>query len=359
MILPAALAALLAVAGQAAAQGFNFTVPRNGSNSTRPSVSNADTSFTLLYQNNLNLTDDPNHVGAILLDAMPPSAAAAACQSIGEKLLPRSSLAAHYFDVLGMLSYHSWRRKAPRMQTYVIDGGTLSVLQGVQQMSYPMPTKNSTASGNATSPSDASAPDQGPMPVLCSQTGRGNQAANAAATASNQIRVASGGGVYVGFRNQKSFRFVGIPYAEPPRRFEYPVVFNATNRTIQATEYGSQCVQNPGGGSEDCLFLNVWTPYIPKAGSADDLRPVLIWIHGGGLTGGSGSALDTDGGQLASREDIVTVTLNYRLSTLGFLAVPGTDVTGNYGIADQSLALQVRVRSGASESAALTTGSGW
>jgi len=339
----AAAVALLAIVGQAAAQGLNSTNPRNSTNnSTRPAVSNAETSLTLLYQNNLNLTDDPNHVGTILLDAMPPGAAAAACASIGEKLLPRASVAGHYFDLLSLLSYHSWRREAPEMQTYLIERGTLSVLQGVRQMSYPMPTSNASAPSNATSRfSNSSAPDLGPMPVLCSQTSRGNQAANAAATTSNQIRIASGDAVYVGFRNQKSFRFVGIPYAEPPRRFEYPVVYNATNRTIQATKYGEQCIQSSGGGSEDCLFLNLWTPYLPKAGSTDDLRPVLIWIHGGGLTGGKGSALDTDGGQLASREDIVTVTFNYRLSTLGFLAVPGTDITGNYGIADQNLALQV------------------
>ena len=339
----AAVAVFLAITGQVAAQNTNLTVPRNSTNSTRPAVSNADTSLTLLFQNNLNLTDDHNHVGTIVLDEMAPAAAAAACEALGEKLLARSTLAANYFDILTMLSYHSWQRRAEEMQTYMIDGGMLSVLQGVRQMSYLMPGANATEDGgNGTIAADSPGQGLGPMPVLCSQTSRGNQAANAAATDSNQIRIESGDAVYVGFRNQKSFRFLGIPYAEPPRRFEYPVVFNATNKTIQATAYGEQCMQSPSGGSEDCLFLNVWTPYIPKAGSRDNLRPVLIWIHGGGFTGGAGSALDTDGGQLASREDIVTVTLNYRLSTLGFLAVPGTDVKGNYGIADQNLALQVR-----------------
>ena len=67
----------------------------------------------------------------------------------------------------------------------------------------------------------------------------------------------------------------------------------------------------------------------------------MFWIHGGGFFGGTGADLGSDGGQLASREDIVVVTINYRLSTLGFLAVPGTNITGNYGIADQETALQV------------------
>lgn len=67
----------------------------------------------------------------------------------------------------------------------------------------------------------------------------------------------------------------------------------------------------------------------------------MFWIHGGGFTGGTGADPLTDGGNLASREDLVVVTFNYRLSTLGFLAIPGTDITGNYGISDQILALEV------------------
>jgi len=62
-------------------------------------------------------------------------------------------------------------------------------------------------------------------------------------------------------------------------------------------------------------------------------------IHGGGFEGGSGSDPQTDGGNLASREDIVTVTFNYRIGTLGFLAIPGTDIKGKFGIGDQVNAL--------------------
>lgn len=66
---------------------------------------------------------------------------------------------------------------------------------------------------------------------------------------------------------------------------------------------------------------------------------MMFWIHGGGFTGGSGADSLSDGGNLASKEDVVVVSINYRLSTLGFLAVPGTDIKGNYGIADQITAL--------------------
>src|ERR1700761_1404099 len=65
----------------------------------------------------------------------------------------------------------------------------------------------------------------------------------------------------------------------------------------------------------------------------------IVWIHGGGFTGGSGADPLSDGGNLASREDLVVVNINYRLSTLGFLAIPGTDIKGNFGIGDQIVAL--------------------
>ena len=117
-------------------------------------------------------------------------------------------------------------------------------------------------------------------------------------------------------------------------------MYSPTGQTINATEYGPECPQN-GAGAEFCLYLNIQTPYLPKQGSTADLRPVFFWIHGGGFTSGSAADPGTDGGNLASREDIVVVQIQYRLSTLGFLAIPGTDITGNYGIADQINALEV------------------
>lgn len=65
----------------------------------------------------------------------------------------------------------------------------------------------------------------------------------------------------------------------------------------------------------------------------------MVWIHGGGFTSGSGSDTTFDGGNMASRGDVVVVTINYRLSTLGFLALKDTPIKGNYGIADQITAL--------------------
>lgn len=92
-------------------------------------------------------------------------------------------------------------------------------------------------------------------------------------------------------------------------------------------------------GSEDCLFLNVWTPYLPEKGESADLKPVMFWIHGGGFTGGNGSDATFDGSAMAARGDVVLVTINYRLSTFGFLALDDGVTNGNYGLQDQITAL--------------------
>jgi para-nitrobenzyl esterase len=93
--------------------------------------------------------------------------------------------------------------------------------------------------------------------------------------------------------------------------------------------------------SEDCLYLNVSTPALPSHGEGG--RPVLVWIHGGGLT--QDAALDYDGTKLAANGGIVVVTINYRLGLLGFLAHPALasrpgGPTGNYGLMDQQQALR-------------------
>lgn len=112
---------------------------------------------------------------------------------------------------------------------------------------------------------------------------------------------------------------------------------------MDALAFGDSCAQGSSTGSEDCLFLNIWSPYLPNPNASqrnpDSLRPVMFWIHGGAFTGGTGADPTFDGGSLASRGDLVVVTINYRLSTLGFLALPDGVTNGNYGIADQITAL--------------------
>ncbi len=141
------------------------------------------------------------------------------------------------------------------------------------------------------------------------------------------------------FRDQTSFKFFGIPYADPPARFEYPTAFTG-NKTIDARSFRSECVQaGAPSSSEDCLFLNIWTPFIPALNTQTPLKAVMFWIHGGAFTGGTGSDPTFDGGAFASRGDVVLVTINYRLSTLGFLALDDGKTNGNFGLADQIAAL--------------------
>ncbi|WP_239153998.1 carboxylesterase/lipase family protein [Amycolatopsis sp. FDAARGOS 1241] len=132
--------------------------------------------------------------------------------------------------------------------------------------------------------------------------------------------------------------FEGIPYAAPPvgeRRWQPPAPPASWTGERDATKPGPRCPQGTGAGtSEDCLYLNVWTPPAPAA-----KKPVLVWIHGGAFLDGSGDRYDAR--RLAARGDVVVVTINYRLGTLGFLADPSLGAQpGNYGFLDQQQALR-------------------
>ena len=82
--------------------------------------------------------------------------------------------------------------------------------------------------------------------------------------------------------------------------------------------------------SEDCLFLNVFVPTTIKT---NDTAAVMVWIHGGAFSWGTSTFYPSD--ILAAFNDVIVVTINYRLGVLGFFNVPGTDVKGNYGMLDQ------------------------
>ena len=152
--------------------------------------------------------------------------------------------------------------------------------------------------------------------------------------------------------------FKGVPFAAPPigdLRWRAPEPPSSWKGIRQATEFGSSCIQVKDGErlpwtkefmvqnqiSEDCLYLNIWTPNI----DADAKLPVVIFIHGGGFTEGSGAVDVYHGGNLAAK-GIVVVTINYRLGVLGFLAHPeltaesAKHASGNYGLLDQLAALR-------------------
>jgi para-nitrobenzyl esterase len=150
--------------------------------------------------------------------------------------------------------------------------------------------------------------------------------------------------------------FKGIPFAAPPvgpLRWRAPMPPAAWTGVKAADTFSDNCMQRAAGGgafpphggdraattmSEDCLYLNVYT----AAASANDRRPVMVWIHGGALTSGAGAIYE--GEELATK-GVVVVTVNYRLGPFGFLAHPELTAesehhsSGNYGFLDQIAAL--------------------
>jgi para-nitrobenzyl esterase len=171
-----------------------------------------------------------------------------------------------------------------------------------------------------------------------------------------QVTVNTKSGKLEGSFKDGLYVFKGIPYAAAPVgdwRWRPPQPVKPWNGVRTAQNYGAIAPQNimpvamPGPPSfadqpqsEDCLFLNVWTP-----GLDDAKRPVMFWIHGGAFIIGAGSESFMEGGKLAKRGDIVLVSINYRLGALGFMnlkEITGGRIpaTGNEGLLDQVAALE-------------------
>lgn len=154
-------------------------------------------------------------------------------------------------------------------------------------------------------------------------------------------------------RGRKFFAFTGIPFAEPPtgeRRFQPPVPKAPWHGSpLDATADGSACVQvDPTSvsgptlfGEEDCLFLNIYTPEIPRSENSEfSKKAVLVWIHGGGYYFGHAASTLYGPGRIMDDPNIILVAMNYRLGALGFLSTNDDVSRGNYGMMDQALALQ-------------------
>jgi para-nitrobenzyl esterase len=135
--------------------------------------------------------------------------------------------------------------------------------------------------------------------------------------------------------------FKGIPHAKSPvgeLRWRSPQPVTRQNRLLRVYAYGSDCPQKGlGQQSEDCLYLNVWAPQAPGT------YPVMVWIHGGGFTSGSGKIQ----GESLAKQGIVLVSINYRLGRLGSFAhpallaeVPPGEPATNFWLLDQIVALK-------------------
>jgi len=187
--------------------------------------------------------------------------------------------------------------------------------------------------------------------LLCSNAVAFGQAGTAEYT-SAKVKITNG--VLQGKLEISGVRsFKGIPFAQPPvgdLRWKEPQPVKNWDQVLMATSFGNSGMQKPVFGdmnfrapkmSEDCLYLNVWTP----AKSTKEKLPVLVYFYGGGFMAGDGSEARYDGENMAAK-GIVTLTVNYRLGIFGFLAHPDLTkesahhASGNYGLLDQHAALK-------------------
>ena len=175
-----------------------------------------------------------------------------------------------------------------------------------------------------------------------------------------------GVGSVVGFAaSDETHAWLGIPFARPPvgdLRWRAPRPAAAWSDTRDALAPGSPCVQlasRLGGvksteddgfaGEEDCLFLNIWAPRQSEEDAVtSESLPVMVWVHGGGNTVGTGAAGLYDGARLAASQRVVVVTFNYRLGPMGWFSHPALrreaddalEASGNFGTLDQIAALE-------------------
>jgi para-nitrobenzyl esterase len=165
-------------------------------------------------------------------------------------------------------------------------------------------------------------------------------------------------GLVSGYKSGEISVYKGIPFAAPPvgdLRWKAPQPVKNWTGVLKCDAFSASPMQSnpvpfmmwteefitpPDKLSEDCLYLNVWTP----AKSPDEKLPVLVWIYGGGFSSGSAACAVYDGEEL-SKKGVVFVSINYRVGVLGFLAHPELrsesehNVSGNYGLLDQVAAL--------------------
>lgn len=169
----------------------------------------------------------------------------------------------------------------------------------------------------------------------------------------NHPQIKTSDGVLAGNDESGIYSFKGIPFAAPPvgkYRWREPQPVEKWKGVRKADKFGPRAMQRPifgdmnfrsNGMSEDCLYLNVWTP----AKTFDEKLPVLVYFYGGGLIAGDGSEPRYDGESMA-RRGIVAITINYRLNIFGFFSHPELSkespngASGNYGLLDQYAALK-------------------
>ena len=290
-----------------------------------PNPPTLDSDLTILTHNDLYGNNSHRQVSAIVVSKRQPhSASASSCEALGETLWPIEQTS----QELGFLGYLEYANKKHGQDFYWVANTTHAKCSAI------------TVQGRTQQlPCDTL------LPALCNNSAVLSSVESTDTSTKWQTAVSTGNATVIGYRDKHSFRFQGIKYAVIPSRFSDSIYLPPAGSNVSALSYGPQCIQGSCSSgtsscSEDCLYLNIWTPFLPNSKiSKIKKKPVMVWIHGGGFVSGSGSDTTFDGGAIASRGDVVLVTINYRLGNLGFLALDDTSLTGNYGLKDQSTAL--------------------
>ncbi|KAK1222929.1 hypothetical protein PQX77_014206 [Marasmius sp. AFHP31] len=290
---------------------------------------------SLLFENDADWEHFADHASALFFhEPATKVEASSICKENNETLFKLENIS----EISGHLSYFRFLGDIDDDQTFWVDS-------------------NGTACSTDLSQADCqeSQAEDTELPFLCTNSAPHTSKVDTDFSMSPKTDVTSNGTVFTGTRDHLTFRFMGIPYAQAPTgslRFKYAQPWSG--KEVDATALKPGCLQvgsfqnndlglNPWGISEDCLFLNVYTTYIPSDSVSENtpaLKPVLFWVHGGANLNGLGSDATFDGGPLASRTDSVIVTINYRLNIFGFLGLNDGVVTGNYALTDKIAALQ-------------------
>ncbi|KAF3904205.1 Acetylcholinesterase [Orbilia brochopaga] len=301
-----------------------------------PSVSSLDTALTILKDNDLWAQYSNKTASAILVEtSKKPSDAQATCQLLSEKLWAPDSHAQKFSaGIDNALSYQVYLHKFSKDQLFWISPDSRHPCRAISVKGVEVESPNC----------------QWRLPALCTHSAPIANKTFVDTSAPYRVTVKSRKQYTTGFRDSVGFRFDGIRFAPTPQRFEYSTVLDKDG-SVDALSFGAGCLQ-AAYGSEDCLFLNIATPYLPESlDNCDDarrqqikkqLKPVMFYIYGGGFVENSGNLGNYDGVNLASRGDVVVVKINYRLGFFGWLGLKTDKVTmkGNYGFSDMVSALK-------------------
>ena len=288
-----------------------------------PNLRALDSDLTILTHNDLYGNSSDRQTSVIVVSKCQSQVAAcSSCAALGESLWSHE----HHQEELGFLEYLDYADQGE--EAYWIASTAHTKCRAITPQGRTLELPCDT-----------------PLPALCQNSAALSSPQSVDISTRWQTSISIGNATIVGYRDKHSFRFQGINYAAIPSRFSDSTYLPPTGLNVSALSYGPQCIQGSCSSgaspcSEDCLSLNIWTPTLPTGETSKTTKKsVMLWIYGGGFVGGSASDTTFDGGAIASRGDVVLVTINYRLGNFGFLALEGTPLTGNYGLKDQSVAL--------------------